>query len=432
LPAERELLVEMSNPGPRRSLLRDRDFVLMWGGQTVSQTGSQVTVLALPLVAIVVLNASTFQVGLLSVMTTSAYLFASLPAGMLIDRGSKRRTMLVCDLVALVTLATVPVADAAGILTLAQLYATALVASICSTFFLIAYSSYLPALIPPDRLLEGNGKLSVSQSSAQFAGPSLGALLVGLVGAATAMAADAASFAVSALCLLAIRTREPPAGLTARSQRLRAQLGVGTSYVLSDPILRKSVAWSGTANFFVIIVETLGPLFLVRGDHVNPALVGVLLALGATGGIAGGLLCQPLARRLGSARLTWLSVTAFTLPGLLIPLAGPGWSMLLFAAGWISWSFGSTLCGVALISYQQRTSPPQLRGQVAAAVRWINWGTLPLGGLTAGALGGVLGVHTMLWIAVVGGCSAGMWLYRSPLRFLRDMPITALQLATPC
>jgi MFS family permease len=236
------------------------------------------------------------------------------------------------------------------------------------------------------------------------------------------MAADAASFAVSALCLLAIRTREPPAGLTARSQRLRAQLGVGTSYVLSDPILRKSVAWSGTANFFVIIVETLGPLFLVRGDHVNPALVGVLLALGATGGIAGGLLCQPLARRLGSARLTWLSVTAFTLPGLLIPLAGPGWSMLLFAAGWISWSFGSTLCGVALISYQQRTSPPQLRGQVAAAVRWINWGTLPLGGLTAGALGGVLGVHTMLWIAVVGGCSAGIWLYRSPLRFLRDMP----------
>lgn len=428
--AERGVSLPQSS---KPSLLRHRDFLLLWSGQTVSQTGSQVTILALPLVAIVTLRASTFQVGLLSVATTSAYLLASLPAGMLIDRRPKRQMMLWCDLVALVAIGSVPVADAAGMLTLAQLYLTALVAGICSTFFLIAYTSYLPVLISSSQLVDGNGKLSVSRSAAQFAGPGLGALLIGLVGVVMALASDAASYAISAVCLLAMRAREPDGSVPpadAHRSPLTARLGAGLSYVFADPILRTSVAWNGTANFFVIIVETLGPLFLVRSVHVNPALVGVLLAVGATGGIAGGLSSERLGRRIGSARLTWISVTFFTLPGLLIPLGGRGWSMLLFAAGWISWAFGSTLCGIALVSYQQLTCPPHLRGQVAAAVRWVNWGTLPLGGLAAAALGSTLGVHTTLWIAVIGGCSAGLWLYRSPLRRLREIPTTSLQTAT--
>ena len=140
------------------------------------------------------------------------------------------------------------------------------------------------------------------------------------------------------------------------------------------------MAWNGTANFFVIMVETLGPVFLVRAIHLRPAYVGVLLALGAAGGVAGGLASKPLTRRIGSARLSWLSMTVFTLPGLLIPMARPGWGAALFAVGWMSWTFGSTLCAIALTSYQQATCPARLRGRVSAASRWVNWGTLPLGG----------------------------------------------------
>ena len=419
-------------PSPARATLwRHRDFLLLWGGQTVSQAGSQVTILALPLVAIVLLHATTLQVGLLSATATSAYLLVSLPAGVVADRVAKRTLMLVSDAAQLVVIGSVPLAYAAGVLSLGQLYVVALATSVLDVFFLVAYTSYLPALLAPEQLMDGNGKLAATQSLAQVAGPGLGALLVGLAGAALAMGSDALSFAVSAACLLAIGIREPRtrrAGDTGREPGragfgagFRAEVGAGLRYVLRDPILRHAAAWNGTANFFVIMVETLGPLFLIRTLHLRPAYVGVLLALGAVGGVAAGVAARPLIRRIGSARIAWVSMTVFALPGVLIPLAGPGWWVLLFAAGWISWTFSATLCSIALVSYQQVTCPPELRGRVSAAQRWINWGTLPLGGLVGGALGTAIGVHATLWLAVIGGCSSGLWLYLSPLRGQRDL-----------
>ena len=146
-----------------------------------------------------------------------------------------------------------------------------------------------------------------------------------------------------------------------------------------------------------------------------------------TSTVAAGLTSKPLTRRIGSARLSWLSMTVFTLPGLLIPIARPGWRVALFAVGWMSWTFGSTLCAIALTSYQQATCPARLRVRVSATSRWVNWGTLPLGGLAGGALGTVPGVHATLWVAVIGGCLSGLWLYLSPLRRMRDLPAGGLQ-----
>jgi predicted MFS family arabinose efflux permease len=411
--------------GGRRPIWRNRDFLLLWGGQTVSETGSQVTVLALPLVAVVLLSASAFQVGLLSAAETSAYLLVALPAGAVVDRVTKRRLMIAADLALFAVLGSVPVAHAAGVLTLAQLYAVALVSSVFAVFFSVAYQSYLPTLLGPDHLVDGNGKLAASRSAAQIAGPSLGAGLVGIAGAATAVAADALSFLASAASLTAIRTREAPRpeAKDTRRPRLRTQIREGLGYVSRDRVLRNSVAFNGTANFFVIMVETLGPVFLVRTLHLRPSLVGLLLALGAVGGVAGGVTAQRLARRIGSARISWIAMTVLSLPGLLIPLAGHGWWVLLFAAGWISWTFASTVAGVALTSYRQAGCPPDMLGRVSAAARWITWGTLPLGGLAGGALAAVFGVRTTLWIAVAGGCGAGLWLFFSPLRGMRDIPL---------
>jgi predicted MFS family arabinose efflux permease len=417
------------NEAARGTLLRHRDFMLLWGGQTVSQIGSQVTILALPLVAIVTLKASTFEVGLLSTAVNSAYFLAALPAGVLVDRVVKRRLMVSCDMVLVIVIGSVPVAQLAGVLTLGQLYAVALIASFFDMLFSVTYTSYLPSLIERDQLMDGNGKLWTSQSFAMLAGPGLGALLVGLFGAARAMSSDALSYVVSVICLLLIRRKEPRDAQAGNQERpgFRAQMSEGLSYVLREPILSKAVAWSGTANFFVVMVEFLGPVFLVRSIHLRPAYVGALLALGAAGGVAGGFLSQILSRRIGSARLAWLSMAVFSPPGLLIPLAGPGWWVLLFAAGWMSWTFGATLCAVALVSYQQGTCPPALAGRVAAAARWVNWGTLPLGGVVGGILGSAFGVHTILWVAVIGGCSSGLWLYFSPLRHMRDLPTERLQ-----
>ena len=412
-------------------LWRHRDFLLLWSGQTVSQIGSQVTVLALPLVAIVVLRATALEVGLLSAAATSAYLLIALPAGVVADRVSKRRAMIGCDLASVAVIGWVPVAQITGVLTLGQLYVVALLASSLSAFFLVSYTSYLPSLIDRDQLVDGNGKLATTQSVALVAGPALGALLVGLAGPAQAMAGDALSFAVAAACLFLIRRREPGRDEAVREQRPRfwPQLREGLAYVLREPILRKSAAWNGSANFFVIMVETLGPVFLIRTVHLRPAYVGVLLALGAVGGVAGGLAAKPLAGRLGSARLCWLAMTVFALPGLLIPAARPGWWVLLFAVGWMSWTFSATMCAAALTSYQQAACPVAMRGRVSAVLRWVGWGTLPLGALTAGALGGAIGVHRTLWVAVAGGCLSGLWLYLSPLRGMRDLPSVGLQAA---
>jgi predicted MFS family arabinose efflux permease len=241
------------------------------------------------------------------------------------------------------------------------------------------------------------------------------------------MAADAPTYLVSAGGLLAIRAREPlvtrpPAG---ERPRFRDQIRAGLAYVRRDPILIRGALWSGSANFFVIMVESIGTVFLVRTLHLSPGYVGLLLALGAVGGVVGGFASGWLARRIGSARVCWLSMTVFSLPGLLIPAARPGSWVLLFAAGWMSWTFSATVCGVVLLSYRQATCPPDLLARVSATMRWINWGTLPLGGVTAGVLGSAVGVRATLWIAVVGGCLSGLWLFFSPLRGMRDLPTTA-------
>ncbi len=413
----------------RPALWRHRDFLLLWGGQTVSETGSQITVLAMPLVAVVALRASALQVGLLSAAQTVAHLLFSLPAGAMVERLGKRRVMVWCDLARLVVIGSVPLTAATGGLSIGQLYAVAAVSSVLSVFFAVAYPAYLPTLLEREQLMDGNGKLGTTQSFAQIAGPGLGAALVGLFGAAAAMTADAASFLASAGGLLAIRTREPRAADVRAGAGFgdqppfRHQIRDGLSYVLREPILLRGVLWSGSANFFVIMVESLGPLFLVRDLHLRPGYVGLLLGLGAVGGVLGGLSCGRLARRVGSARVCWLSMTVFALPGLLIPAAEPGARVLLFALGWISWTFSATVCAVALLSYRQATCPPNLLARVGATSRWITWGTLPLGGVTAGVLSTALGVRPTLWIAVIGGCSSSLWLLFSPLRGMRDIPL---------
>ncbi|MFE9427495.1 MFS transporter [Kitasatospora sp. NPDC006697] len=411
--------------GSPSTIWRHREFLLLWGGQAVSELGSQVTLLALPLVAVVLLGASTFQVGLLSTAITSAYLLVALPAGAVVDRKPKRALMMCCDAAQLLLIGSVPAAQALGVLSLGQLYAVALLSSVFAVFFSVAYQSYLPTLLRRDQLMDGNGKLAAASSFAQVAGPSLGAGLVAAAGAAGSMTADAASYALSAVSLLAIRTAEPaPATAPAGGRpRLREEIRAGLRYLLRDPILRNSVAFNGTANFFVIMVETLGPLFLVRTLHLRPGYVGLLLALGAVGGIVGGLCAKPLARRVGTARISWVAMTVLTLPGLLIPLARSGGWVVLFGLGWISWTFAATLSGISLVSYRQAVCPPELLGRVSAAARWINWGTLPLGALVCGLLGSVLGIRATLWLAVVGGCAAGLWLYFSPLRGMRDIPL---------
>jgi MFS family permease len=412
-------------------LWRQRDFLLLWGGQTVSEMGSAVTQLALPLTAVVLLAASTFEVGLLNAAATLAFAVIALPAGALVDRRPKRGIMVACDAARLLIIGSVPVAWAAGVLTMWQLYAVALTAGVCTVFFDVSYQSFLPALLKQEELLDGNGKLGVTQSFAQLAGPGLGGGLVGAFGAAGAMSADAVSYAISIVSLVGIRYREPRprsaagravAGQATGRRSLRAEIAEGLGFVAGDPILRKIVACTGTANLFSSMAGAVEIVFLIRVLHVRPADIGLLFALAAVGGVAGGVLSGRIARWLGSARVIWFSMLVFGWPQFLPALAEPGWRVSLVPIGFATAFFAGVVYNVAQISYRQSICPPRLMGRMNAAVRWIVWGTMPLGALIGGGLGTAIGVRPTLWIGLIGSWAAGFWVYFSPLRRMRDVP----------
>jgi MFS family permease len=407
-------------------LWRQRDFLLLWGGQTVSEMGSAVTQLALPLTAVVLLAASTFEVGLLSAAATLAFAVIALPAGALVDRRPKRGIMIVCDAARLLIIGSVPVAWAAGVLTMGQLYAVAITAGVCTVFFDVSYQSFLPALLEQEHLMDGNGKLGATQSFAQLVGPGLGGGLVGAFGAAGAMSADAISYAVSVVSLLGIKYREPRAQPAADGEAgrrsLRAEIAEGLGFVLRDPILRKVVACTGTANLFSSVATAVEILFLIRVLHVRPAYTGLIFAIAAIGGIAGGVLSGRMARWIGSARVIWFSILVIGAPQFLAALAEPGWRVALFPIGYATMWFAAVVYNVAQLSYRQAITPARLMGRMNAAVRWIVWGTMPLGAVIGGALGTAIGIRPTLWIAFVGSWAAGFWVYFSPLRRIRDVP----------
>ncbi len=163
-------------------------------------------------------------------------------------------------------------------------------------------------------------------------------------------------------------------------------------------------------------------VYLIRVLHVRPELTGVLLAAGSIGGVIGGVLAGPFTRRIGSARIIWVSILGFGVLGLLMPLAEPGWRVLLVPAGMFGFTFSGVLYNIAQLSFRQAICPPELLGRLNAAIRWVVWGTLPLGGLIGGAVGQGLGVRTTVWIGVTGSWLAGLWVYFSPLRTMRDIP----------
>lgn len=410
------------------SLWRHRDFMLLWTGQSVSELGSAVTIVALPLTAVVLLGASTLQVGLLSAAGTLPFLLIALPAGLIVDRTAKRRLMICCDLARMLIIGSIPAAYALGVLTIAQLYAAALLAGVLTVFFDVAYQSYVPGLIGSEQLVDGNGKLGATQSFAQVAGPGLGGALFGFLRAG-AMSADAVSYGVSSASMLLIRAPEPErttaaaaAAAAGQATRLRTELLAGLAFVAGNRILRKVAACTGTANLFSAMIFAVEIIFMVRVLHVRPAYTGLLIAIGSVGGVIGGIVSGPLARRIGSARIIWVSILGFSALGVLLPLAEPGWRIVLIPAGLFGFAFASVLYNIAQLSFRQSICPPHLLGRMNAAIRWIVWGTLPLGSLLGGVLGSTLGVRPTIWIGVIGSWAAGFWVLFSPLRAMRDIP----------
>ena len=403
-------------------LTRHRDFRLLWGGETVSELGSQVSLLAIPLIAVSTLHATPFQMGALAAATTLAFLAVSLPAGVWVDRRRRRRVMIISDVGRMVALGSIPVAEVLGLLHLAQLYIVALVSGVFTVFFDVAYQSYLPSLVGRESLVEGNAKLTGSAEATQVVGPSLAGGLVQAIGGPFAVALDAASFLVSAVAVGAIRTREQvPAVPEEGHPRLRHGIADGLRFVFGNRMLRAITATTATANLFGGMQLAIEVIFLVHVVHASPAIIGLLFAAGGAGGVLAALLASPIARRVGGARATLLSSFA-AVGGLLIPLAAPGPRVLFFGAGLVVSSFAAVVYNINQVSFRQDLCPDEMLGRMNATIRFVVFGVLPVGALAGGAIATLIGLRPTLWVAMSGQALAGIWLLASPIRGMRDFP----------
>lgn len=406
----------------RPSLWRHRDFRLLWFGETVSTLGSAVSGIAMPLVALYLLHAAPVVIGLLTAASWLPWLLIGLPAGAWIDRLPRRPTMIASNALCLLLVLSVPVAAWLGVLTVAQLVVVELLGGAAGVFFSPAFGAYLPSLLPQQDLSEGNAKLEGAAQTAVVSGSAVGGLLVQAVTATLGLVVDAASYAVSTVCLLSIRAKEPARSTEPRTTTLRAEIKDGFRFLIRDPYLRIMTIGAAVDNLLLSGGQALLVVFLVRTLGLNAGGVGLLMAGDCLGGVLGALLVNRITRRIGTARaMLWLSLG--TAPfGLLIPLATRGPGLLFFALGLLIPAAGIVAVNVVGATFRQGYCPSDMLGRLATTGSFLSFGLIPVGALAGGALGSLIGVRETLWILLATGAVAKTILLIGPLRTTRDLP----------
>jgi len=398
------------------SLWRHRDFLKLWSAETVSRFGSEVSNLALPFVAIVVLKVSAFEVALLGALEFLPFLLFTLPAGVWIDRLARKPILVASDLVRAVALLSVPIAYGLDALTIWQLYAVGFVVGIGTVFFDVSYQSYLPSLVGRDQLVDGNSKLELSRATSQTGGPGVAGALIGLLTAPVAVLVDAVSFVVSAVFLARIKVQEE---LPSRDVRrsLRVELMEGLRYLLADRRIRALATSTVLFNFFGQITFSIYLVYAVRELGLGAGTIGVLLAVANLGGLAGAVLARRISSRLGVGPTIAIGGACSTAL-ILVPLAPQSQPIPFLVASGLVMTFGVVLFNITGLSFQQEITPDRMLGRLNASRRFLVWGVIPLGALTGGGLATVIGLRATLFVGAIGIAFAVVPILLSPLRSL--------------
>ena len=451
---------------PRRSLFRHHDFARLWTAATISLFGTQLSQIAIPFIAAVLLNASPGEVGLLVTVDFLPFLLFTLPAGVWVDRFPRKRILILGDLGRAVMLASIPVAYALGGLTMWQLYVVGFVNGIMTVFFDVADQSYLPSILERDQLVDGNAKLQVSQSSAQILGQPFGGGIVALLSAPIAIAIDAVSYVGSAGLIALIRGDRKRAAITSGTGGpaaaassaddvapspaaaasvaaeasaadpavnpaapgepaqggMRTEIMEGLRYILRHSYLGHIAASTASSNLFSNIALAIFAVYAYRTLELDPAAVGALGGIGGAGVMIGALFSSRIAARFGIGATIIGSMFASSVAGLLVPLA-PKETAFFFLAG--AFFFGSIACvvyNVNQVSLRQAITPEAFLGRMNATMRFLVWGTIPIGSLIGAGLSEIVGVHTTIWIGALLGLLAFLPVLFSPVRRLRTIP----------
>jgi MFS family permease len=405
-----------------KSLWRHPNFIKLWAGQTVSLFGSQISLLAIPLTAVLMLNATPLQMGILTATEAVPYLLFGLVAGVWVDRLDRRTILIVSDVGRFIVLSFIPLAYFLGILRIELLYMLAFLVGTLSIFFDVAYRSYLPSLIEPEQLIDGNSKLELSRSAGEIVGPGLAGALVQVFTAPVAILVDAFSFLVSAFSLLWIRAPEVVPKVDEQGKGLWHEILEGLRFVFGDPMLRALTGSFATLTLFNSLLEAVFVLYVTKEIGIKPATLGLIFAIGSIGFVVGALLAEKLTQRLGMGLTLLFAPLVIGTSDLLIPLAGlvPEFAFPLLGIAQLLFGLARPVFSINQLSLRQTITPARMLGRMNASVSFVVFGIPTVGALLGGVLGQSIGLPKTLVIASIGELLACLWIFFSPIRRLRE------------
>jgi MFS family permease len=399
---------------------RNPDFLKLWAGQTASEAGTLVGRVALPLVAVLTLNASPVEMGLLRTADILPAIVFSLFAGVWVDRVRRRPILIGVDLGRALLLATIPLAAVLGALRIELLYAVGVGVGVLTILFDVAYRSYLPSLVSREVLIQANARLSATSAVVEVGSFTVAGALVQMLTAPVALLVDAVSFLVSSTSLVLIRHREAPPRSEVAPHRVWNELGAGLGVVARHPILRPLAAAEGSKQLFTQMWVALLYLFLTRDLNLEPALFGILFAIGGLSSFVGALAVDRLVERFGFGPTFAVAFGVGTASLLFVPLAG-GPTLLAAAMVGVQQVFDAAgaIAEIGERTLVQTVTPGRLLGRVNAGLQLVSWTAILVGSLLGGLLGETLGVRQTMLIAAVGALPSVLWLTSSPISTLR-------------
>ncbi|PWT73413.1 MAG: MFS transporter [Chloroflexi bacterium] len=411
----------MKTPSSRTGLWRRPSFLKLWAGSTVSLFGSQITFLALPFTAVLLLHATAPQMSSLMIAETLPTLLIGVFAGVWVDRLPRRPLLLGADVGRALALGSIPLLALLGQLHMEYLFLAAFFTGLLTFLYDAAYGAYLPSLVDRKRLIEANSKLEMSNLLAGLAGPGLAGWLIQLISAPVAIVVDAFSFLASALAVWTIRVPEVRAPGVAQSTSYWRDLGQGLRVLMTDSILRPIAACAATENFFGGITDVVRVLFFVQVLHLGAVYFGLMFSVASVSALVGALANPWLARIVGIGPTMLLSAFTLAAGWVLIPLAGgpPLVEASMIVVGALLFGVSNTLLNVNEVSLRQHVTPNHLLGRVGAGMQFIGTGSLPLGALIGGVLGEYIGLRATFLAGSCGLFLAALWIYFSPVRSLR-------------
>jgi MFS family permease len=392
----------------------------LWAGQSVSYLGSQVSLLALPLTAAVVLGAGPVQMGVLTALGRAPYLLFGLPVGVWVDRLPRRRSLVAVNLALAVVLAVVPAGALLGWLSLGLLYVVAFLSGALTVFFDIAYLAYVPVLVPAGQRPGAQGMIEVTQSTGQLAGPAVGGWLVQVLTAPVAVAVDAVSYLVAAVSVGMIADGEPVRAGVGGSGVVSA-IRAGLRVVFGQPVLRAVTLATTTLVFWTSATSSVLVLYLLRCLGFAPWVLGVVLSAGAVGGLLGALTAPGLGRRVGMGPVMAAALVVTGVGAALTPVAGlvpAGAAIVVVVVSQVVTWWGQQVYHVQQVPVRYALTVDEMHGRVNATIRTVVWGTAPLGALLGGFLGHLWGLPAVLVVAAAGTAASAVWILASPARWL--------------